>query len=130
MTFTIEVNMKISKEMLRSYIGNIMNSWIIEHGIPPETPDQYASYIEVLQKTVFELGDTDAFQLGVNYLIKHPEVDINFLNSSEYDWEDDESRSLLTYIKDKLCPSLDPKSDDVELVDMPILEWRSFKETL
>jgi hypothetical protein len=117
--------MKISKAMLEAYIGGITNHWIIEHGIPPETSEHYAPYMEELKKTLIELDDINAFQIGIDFLLKHPEMDIAFLNGSEYAWEDVEIRPLLVYIRENLWSDLNLEGVDVELVDIPISEWRS-----
>jgi hypothetical protein len=123
-------NMKISKAMLKGHIGIIMSHWIMENGIPPETSDEYAPYMSELEESLTYTSDLVAFQCGIDFLLSHPEVDITFLNSSEYDWEDDEIRQLLIYIREKLWSNLNLTYSEVELVDMPIQEWRSLQETL
>ncbi len=117
--------MKISKAMLEGHIGSITNHWIIENGVPAENSEQYADYIGELKETLLYTDDMCAFQLGIDYLLTHPEVDITFLDGSEYVWEDDELRPLLIYIKEQLWSKSDLESENVELVNMSIHEWRN-----
>jgi frataxin-like iron-binding protein CyaY len=115
---------QISKNMLKSYVGIIVNSWIIDNGIPAIIPDKYVRYVDELEESLRAYSDMDAFQIGIDYLLEHPEVDITFLDGSEYVWEDDELRPLLSYIREKFWLNSDLKSEHVELVNMPIHEWR------
>jgi hypothetical protein len=118
---------QISKNMLKSYVGIMVNSWIIDNGIPATITDDYARYVNELEDSLRAHSDMDAFQLGIDYLLKHPEVDITFLDGSEYVWEDDELRPLLSYIREKLWPNSDLESKEVELVNMPMHEWRKIQ---
>jgi hypothetical protein len=125
-----KTSMKISKAMLKGYIGSILNDWIIDNGIPPEAPDSYASYMKELRGILSYTSDLEAFQLGIEYLLNHPEIDITFLDSSEYIWTNDEIRPLLLYVKEQLWPNFSLESNYIELVNMPILEWRNLQSTL
>jgi hypothetical protein len=123
--------MKISKQMIRSYIRHIFSSYQDFYEESPEYPSGYQGDIENMRQHAAFLGDLDALNLSIGYICTHPEIDVLDLVESSIEYEEEEVRAILDHAW-KILPqdtkqTLKKKFSQVELVDMPIEDWNALK---
>ena len=118
--------MKISRQILDHYIGYLTNFYIIDYNTPPEKLDDYYDFIMSLKKDVTNHQDLDTLRLGINYLLCHPEIDLED-HGGLYPWDDEEVREILQYILFVIWPDNSKinceEVENIKLIDMSKFDW-------
>ena len=121
--------MRIVLEALSYRIGQVTNGYFIRArpGFP-ESFSVFDPYIDQMAAAARERGHFEILKPGIEYLVTHPEVDLESYGSDEnWVWSHDEVRALLIYIRNRLWPDAGPLPEGgppgVELVPAPGLEW-------
>ena len=118
--------MKISKQILDHYIGYVTDWYVVMNDeIGDELTDYYDSVLRI-KDNVSKHQDLEPLKLGINYLLCHPEINLDNHGGS-YTWDDEEVREILHYIRSIIWPD-DSKLDcaevkDIQLVDMSKYDW-------
>lgn len=121
--------MKIIREAMEHHIREVTEGYFLHprDGFP-EDFSIFDEYIEEMVESARHYGHTDILKPGIEYLLGHPELDLQPYGSSEnWVWNNDEVRALLFYVRDRLWPDAGPLPDGgppgVELVPAPGPEW-------
>ncbi len=119
--------MFISDSMIRFYLSDVVVSWFNRHEIPPENIEDYCPYIFEMEKGAIKHGDHAFLRTAFEYILTHPDVDLEKYNGSRYPYDDAEMREIIHLAWQTLWPSAQlPSSDitvDVQLVPMPLEDW-------
>lgn len=121
--------MKIISEALEKHIRQVTCGYFLEPRIDfPEDLSAFDSYIDNMVESARYRGHLDILKPGIEYVLAHPELDLEGYGSPEnWIWENDEVRALLVYIRNRLWPDAGPLPEGgppgVELVPAPGLEW-------
>ena len=118
--------MKISRGMLDHYIGYITSWYITDNDeIGDELTDYYDYVLEIKDKAT-KYQDLEPLRLGINYLLCHPEVNLDN-HGGDYTWDDEEVREILDYIRSIVwSDDLEVNCEEVqkvELVNTNRLDW-------
>jgi hypothetical protein len=123
--------MKISKQMVKSYIRHIFSSYQDFYEESPEYPSGYQNDIENMRRHAAFFGDLDALNLSIGYICTHPAINVLELVESLIEYDEEEVRSILDYAWEILPQdtkqTFKKKFSQVELVDMPIEDWNDLK---
>jgi hypothetical protein len=120
--------MKISKELVTHYLTSLTNTYIARFDLPPDPLDGYHDYVMRIGKDASDAGELDALKLALEHVLGNPDISSLRLASTTYPFEEEEVRDILRYMRKTLWPDAGPISPGgppgVELVDMPLWEWR------
>lgn len=102
--------MKIIREAISNYIRAVTNGYFIRprDGFP-EDLSAFNGEIDEMAAGARHYGHYEILQPAIEYLLAHPEIDLEHLGSSEnWVWENDEVRALLLHMREYLWPDAGP----------------------
>lgn len=118
--------MKISRGILNHYIGYVTDFYISDNNIPPDELTGYYDYVVDLKTDAIRHEDLESLRLGINYLLCHPEIDLDS-HGGMYPYDDEEVREILMYIRSIIWSDNSKVNceevKDVELVDINKFDW-------
>ncbi|MEJ7848371.1 MAG: hypothetical protein WKF92_09805 [Pyrinomonadaceae bacterium] len=118
--------MDISLGMINNYLNYITDGWIDTHGPPAADLHDYYETVMQIKGDVDARNDTVPFLLGLDYLLCNPSLNLDE-HGTLYDWEDEEVREVIRYIRSTIYPNADPvdceKMKEVNLLPMGEYEW-------
>jgi hypothetical protein len=115
---------QISAQMLIHLLKEEIVSWFYVHADMPKNPEEFKERAEFIRWNAEYLGDMDAFILGIEYILAHPQIDAARFNDSRTPLSDHQMREILEYIKQKLwLDTLPVDIKRVKLVSMPLKDW-------
>jgi hypothetical protein len=118
--------MNISKGMLDHYLGYVTGHWFNDHDTPPDNINEYRSAVADIELDAARRNDFDPLRLGLDYLLCHPEIDLED-HGSCYPFLDEEVREIIRYIRRTIWPELPPVNPDevkdVKLVYTSRFDW-------
>jgi hypothetical protein len=120
--------MEISTGMVAHYLIHVTGYISELDGCEPEDISEYYDSIMDMKIGADRHNDLEPLQLAIEYLLTHPEIDsTKFLSGIHYNYTQEQSIELLSYIRKILWPDLPaPKTEkvlDVNLVPMPTFDW-------
>lgn len=125
--------MKISKWMVERHLQTV-TAYAGDNGGAPEDLTEYDEDISIMKRKAERKGDLDYLRLAIDYLITYPEADAPSLMNMFYFYDREEADELLRYIRFKVWGTDEVNNLDevkqVELVPMPLDEWRETRESL
>ncbi|NJO55293.1 MAG: hypothetical protein HC834_01880 [Rhodospirillales bacterium] len=120
--------MDISYNIIQYYLQTITVAYFGTHDMPPDDLSGYDRYVEDLRIKAIRHRDLDALRLGFEYLLAHPEINLEEqYQGGRYPFDDAELREIIAYTRSKLWPDAGPIPPDgppgVRLVQMSIDDW-------
>ena len=118
--------MKISKQMVDYYIEYVTSDFILDQDAPSVDVEDYYNYVLRIKTEATKSNDLEPLLLGINYLLCHPEINLEN-HGGISTWDDEDVREILYYIR-SIVYSDNSKVNceevkDVELIDMDRHDW-------
>jgi hypothetical protein len=117
----------VNQTMVDHYLSDITVGWFARHDLPADEVDEYRPYVENIRQLALTQGDLDYLKVGLEYLLLHPEVDLEAYNGGRYPFDADEMREIIEFVYRTLWPeeSLPEQPPEVKLIQMPLSHWWS-----
>ncbi|MGF1489076.1 MAG: hypothetical protein ACFBSE_18470 [Prochloraceae cyanobacterium] len=118
--------MKISGGMVSHYL-NAVTAYVGDIGDAAEDVSEYHEDIINMKLRAEKHGDLDSLRLAIDYLLTHPEANPSSYAAIHYDYDDEEIKELLNYIRlvvwsTESVTNLE-EVNKVELVNTSLSDW-------
>ena len=123
---------KISRQMLRSYLLHITIGYFNDRNIPPATLDAYIDRAEQIRLAATNQGDMAWLKLGLQHVLADKSIDASEYQGPRYPFTDPEMRDIMGYVLRTLWPEEQTDAEglasEVELVDVALEDWPKLRD--